>query len=162
MNIQGFMYSGIEIVDGIIFAGKSTIILYDPETTSDSYVIPDGIAEIAPDAFRGHKELISVTLPDSLKHIGEDAFRDCKGLVSVLLPNGIEQIDCGAFEDCTSLTSITIPDNVKYIGPDTFDGCCSLQWAEYKGKSYYLISCRSHRGHETRDLPQEFYNAVNK
>ena len=161
MKIQAFLYSGIETINGVIFAKKSTLILYNPETISNSYMIPDGVENIAPDAFRGHEELTNIILPDSLKHIGEDAFRDCKGLVSITLSNGIEQIDCGAFEDCTNLTSINIPDSVQYIGHDTFDGCHALVEVEYKGKTYNTILCQSHRGYETRDLPTDFYNAVN-
>ena len=161
MEIQGFIFSGVTTIDGVVFGEDgATLILYEPETQA-SYVIPEGVVNIAPDAFRGHEELTSIVFPDSIKRIGEDAFRDCTGLVSVSLPNGIEQIDCGAFEDCTCLTSITIPDSVKYIGYDTFDGCYALRGLDYRGKTYNTISFLNRFGHETRGFSKDFYDSVN-
>lgn len=163
MEVQAFVFSGATPFDeDVVFAADNTILfLYKPESQTFKYAIPDGVVRIMPDAFRGHEELTNIIFPDSLKHIGEDVFRGCKGLVSVLLPNGIEQIDCGAFENCANLTSITIPNSVKYIGHDTFEGCYALRGVAFKGKTYETIICQSRFGHETCDLPPEFYDTVN-
>jgi len=160
MNIQAFMYSGITDIDGVIFGeNNTTLILY--KQAKDSYVVPDGVVSIAPDAFRGRKELKNITMPDSLKHIGEDVFRDCENLTGVVLPNGIEAVDCGAFWDCKNLTSVIIPDSIQYIGEQAFSGCEALQSVVFQGRTYHTTIRESYRGYETRDLPQAFYDAVN-
>ena len=60
--------------------------------------VPDGIRRIAPYAFAGCDEIISVELPDSLIEIGE-----------------------GAFSMMFGLKELTIPENVLRIGPRNFD-----------------------------------------
>jgi len=164
MELQAFMFSGATPFDAdVVFAADNTIlILYKPETKISSYVIPDGVVKIMPDAFRRHEELTNIAFPDSLEHIGEDAFRGCKGLMSVSLPNGIEQIDCGAFWDCANLTNIIIPDGIKYIGDYAFHGCESLQSVVFKNKTYNAIIRDCYCNRKGRDLPQEFYDFVNE
>ena len=66
-----------------------------PETRA--ITVPEGIRRIAPYAFAGCHEIISVSLPDSLVEIGE-----------------------GAFDTMFGLTELTIPENVLRIGACNF------------------------------------------
>jgi len=161
MKMETYLYSGITDVDGATFCNNNTVlILYNQ--TQESYVVPDGVIRMMHDVFRGHKELKNITLPESLKRIGEDAFRGCENLTSIVLPAGMMLVEFGAFWDCKNLTSVIIPDDIEFIGEHVFSGCDALQSVVFKGKTYHTVMRESYRGYETRDLPQEFYKAVNK
>ena len=49
----------------------------------ENLIIPEGVTEIASDAFYGCKSLTSITLPKSLRKIGRVAFYGCKNLSEV-------------------------------------------------------------------------------
>lgn len=57
-------------------------------------IIPEGITNIAEEAFEGCVDLAKITLPGSLKHIGRNAFAGCKNLKTVVLPDSISEIEC--------------------------------------------------------------------
>ena len=50
-----------------------------------------------------------------IKTIQEEAFRGCKQLKTVTIEEGVEVIEKGAFRDCEMLESITIPASVTKI-----------------------------------------------
>ena len=61
--------------DGVLFNKDKTVLLKYPEDKKDkTYTIPDGVTEIAAEAFMGKRHLTSVVLPESLTKIGYDAF----------------------------------------------------------------------------------------
>ena len=122
-------------------------------TVIDSF--PDGITRLAVEAFKGQKNLISITIPEgfecvevntfndcislktvnlpsSLKRIGANAFRDCELLEEINLPNGLEEIGAYAFARCKSLTSVVIGDSVTTIGDRAFYYCTSLTSVEVR------------------------------
>jgi hypothetical protein len=70
-------------------------------------VIITGSNSIPNSAFRGCKNLTSITIPDSVTRIGGDAFLGCSSLTSVTIPASVTSIWGGAFSGCTSLTSVT-------------------------------------------------------
>ena len=76
------------------------------------YIIPDGATEIAENAFRGHKDVVSVRIPDSVTKIASRAFQDCERLESVTLSDGLTEIPASVFSGCASLVSVRIPDSV--------------------------------------------------
>ena len=62
--------------------------------------IPEGWTEIEGYAFKGCKELKSITLPSSLKAIGTRAFEGCENLRKITIPASVESIGYCAFKDC--------------------------------------------------------------
>ena len=65
-------------------------------------------------AFRGCKELESVTLPKNLEAIESNFFSNCKKLAFVELPKTVKDIGYNAFS-ATSLESITLPKSVERL-----------------------------------------------
>ena len=62
--------------------------------------IPEGWTEIEEYAFKGCKELKSITLPSSLKAIGTRAFEGCENLRKITIPASVGSIGYCAFKDC--------------------------------------------------------------
>ena len=62
------MSAGFEIQKGVLvnYAGNDIEV-----------VIPNGVTEIAKDAFFENKKIASVIIPDSVVKIGSQAFRNC-------------------------------------------------------------------------------------
>ncbi len=93
---------------------------YDYSQTNElDYVVEDGTACIAPNAFDGCRHIVSVTLPVGLKTIGEKAFQGCYNLKKIELPESLESIGANAFEH-TSISRFTIPACVESIGNGAF------------------------------------------
>jgi hypothetical protein len=94
--------------DGVLFdSGKTRLILY-PQKRDGAYVVPDGVLEIAEEAFKGCSLLSQVTLPSSAAAIGPRAFQNCSALADIRLPGGIKTIDREAFSGCRSLGAFTL------------------------------------------------------
>lgn len=75
-----------------------------PETVKDVFV-----EAIAPEAFKDHTDIVSVTLPWQIDIIGEYAFSGCTSLTSVMTSEEpIAMIGDYAFFGCTSLTEPVI------------------------------------------------------
>lgn len=122
------------------------VFAYYPESdTASSYIIPEGIEQVAGYAFIDCYYLTSVSIPNSVTYVGEFAFGDCYGIEEPLfnahcfalmpmdypvteyvIPEGIEQIAGGAFESCERLRSITLPKSVTSIGKYAFELCTNL------------------------------------
>ncbi len=139
-------------VDGVLFNKAKTELIYFPDgTDATSYTIPDTVTDIASDAFRNCRSLVSVTIPDSVTSIGSNAFNntayyndstnwkndvlyidqwiicaDTSISGNCAIKTGIIGIANSAFNECKSLTSVTIPDSVTSIGNLAFYGCSSL------------------------------------
>lgn len=92
-----------------------------------SVSIPDSVSAISWYAFSGCSSLTSITIPDSVKKIGKCSFEHCHALTEVVLPKGIMEIGAETFYGCSSLQEIVIPDTVKSIGEGAFSQCSSLR-----------------------------------
>lgn len=77
----------------------------------------------------------SSTVPDGVASIGANAFRGCNGLGSVHLPDGLTSIGESAFSFC-DFTDINIPDSVASIGSKAFEFATKLNSVTYKGTAY--------------------------
>lgn len=85
------------------------------------------VVGIAPNAFSGFDNIVSVTTPSTLRYIGNMAFRNCTGLESAILNDEITKIDGCAFQGCSALSEIELPSALKEIGPCAFYGCAQFE-----------------------------------
>lgn len=90
-------------------------------------VVPDGVTQILPRAFRGHGEIVSVSLPDTLESIGDEAFRDCGALVRVEIPDTVFELGKRAFSGCGELMRAQLPAGLMRIERSTFSLCAKLR-----------------------------------
>lgn len=83
------------------------------------------VTAIAPGAFSGCSEIISVIIGNNVKTIGASAF-SYSSLVSALIGDGVETIGDYAFYKCTSLLDVSIGNGVTTIGTGVFQWCGAL------------------------------------
>ena len=133
-------------VDGVLYSKNKNTLLRFPSakpTEDGSFMIPDYVKEIGPNAFRYNSSLINIDMNDnvetfnresfycvsnlktihisnSIKALPNSCFKGCKQLTSPVLPDGLESIDNYAFDECSSLKTITIPASVTSIGTSVF------------------------------------------
>lgn len=73
----------------------------------------EGLTYIGWQAFLS-TDLRDVELPDGLREIASDAFNYCVNLKTVACPYSLELINCGAFGECTSLERIAVGENTVF------------------------------------------------
>ena len=76
------------------------------------YVIPDGIEQIAGDAFMACDRLQSIVIPKTVTSIGDFAFELCSNLTTIDLPNSVTELGKCVFIDCESLTEPVYNDHI--------------------------------------------------
>ena len=101
------------------------ILMRGGTAASGEITLPDGIREIADDAFRECADLLRVQIPDSVTKIGDFAFEH-SGLTELVIPPNVTEIGLGAFSFCEDLTTVTLPDDLRSIGTEAFYGCVNL------------------------------------
>lgn len=89
--------------------------------------IPEGVTEIAANAFKSNITIKSVTFPSTLMTIGEFAFSDCVSIENLSFPakSQLKTLGKSAF-DRNNITSIVIPEGVTEIKSYAFDSCMLL------------------------------------
>lgn len=80
------------------------------------------VLEIGKDAFRGHKQLTTISLPSSVISIGAGAFQDCIALKEFSFPIGVTEIPYYLFYGCSNLSSVCLHDHIMKIEHDAFCG----------------------------------------
>lgn len=70
---------------------------YGKSQNMQAVALPEGVKEIAKEAFAKCSDLIYIGLPESLETICEKAFKECKSLKEIRLPNGITGVGNDAF-----------------------------------------------------------------
>lgn len=92
-------------------------------------VIPEGVTEIDPSAFKRCKTnpvvMRSVVIPEGVTSLKGGTFQDCKELVRVTLPESLVEIGGDSYFDacfgaCFDLKKINLPSGLKKIGAYAF------------------------------------------
>ena len=122
-----------KITDGVasMGGGRGYVSLsYYPAvgtSTAGELVIPNAVyyslcpvREIGEWAFRGCRQIESLTIPEGVNRICYGAFEDCGSLKTLVLPESLRDIGGFAVYGCRKLTSITIPEAVTNIGEKAF------------------------------------------
>jgi len=94
-------------VDGILFNKQKTVLHRFPTLRKGTYTIPDGVVEIARNAFDSCFNLQHITIPESVTHIGGMAFAHCTSLETVIIPENVTDIGTLAFLGCSKLATVT-------------------------------------------------------
>ena len=123
--------------DGILFnKDQTTLITYPAGKKNTTYIIPEGVTNIASRAVYNCGYLTSVTIPRSVASIGNNAFDFCYNLRDISVDEGNEayaSVDGVLFnKERTVLvaypagkenTAYTIPDGVTNVGRSAFWDC---------------------------------------
>ena len=64
------------------------------------------VKEIAAEAFKGQKHIVSVVLGNNIVTVGNNAFELCRGLVSVTVGCSVKSIGTSAFDHCNKLVEV--------------------------------------------------------
>lgn len=120
------VFGGVYSTDGKVFLRLDECII--PVRT---YVVKEGVEEIAEDAFytgwtkrikQTLQFLRTVTLPEGLKRIGKRSFGH-SNISQINVPSTVIKIDDKAFAECISLCKINLPRGLKHIGAKAFSDC---------------------------------------
>ena len=120
-NVAASSANGVESgnsAEDFLIVGDGILLAY--RGSGSIVTVPEGVKNIAPGAFTGHSEIMSVTLPASVETIGEEAFADCSGLNALQGGTGLKRIKDRAFAGCP-MSEVRIPASVEEIGLRAFD-----------------------------------------
>lgn len=122
-----FLGTGAQItMGGDLLIENGVLLFYSGQ---DSQVdIPNGVMEIAPQAFFRNPYVKTVTIPSSVMKIGKEAFSTCTSLEKVSFSDGLMEIQESAFAFCGKLIEVTLPSSVKTLGDYAFSNCSSLTY----------------------------------
>jgi hypothetical protein len=112
--------------DGVLFDKSQLTLIQFPEGKGGSYTAPNGVVNVADNAFFWSTNLTGIVLASGVTNIGGGAFMNCTSLTSITLPNSLTTIGLYAFYGCAALTNLTLPDGVTSIGRIAFGACTSL------------------------------------
>lgn len=108
--------------DGVLFNKKKTVLLSFPRRRDvKEYLIPDGVQQIAENAFRGQPFIEEIVFPDSTVAIEKRAFADCRSLREVHLGNNIKKIGIESFA-YTAIERFVLTPNARFVNQHTWDG----------------------------------------
>lgn len=129
MRIKTLLFAALVLVPSVLSAQViEGDVLVKADGAPIDYKIPEGIREIAPNAF-ATSSVRSVQCPASLEVIGQCAFFYAVDLKSVTFaPNSkLRVIGEQAFSDCTNLETIELPNSIDSIGTNAFVLCENLK-----------------------------------
>lgn len=98
--------------------------------TDACVMVPDGVTQILPEAFRGHAEIEEIHLPETLQSIGAGAFRGCAGLRRIIIPDAVFEVGERAFSGCSSLRRVRLPEGLLHLQRGVFSLCALLEEVE--------------------------------
>ena len=120
----------VDPLNRVYYSESNAILTYNTATLvkgTASTVIPDSVAAIADNAFKGVTGLVNIVIPVRVTTIGACAFEDCASLETVTMNSAVTVIPDGAFRNCTALKEIKIEKPVKEIAGTAFSGCTALK-----------------------------------
>ena len=108
---NGIIYSvykegEVEVISTVLQGGAVII----PQTAGGYRV-----TKIAPNAFL-NAPITSISIPEGVKEIASQAFLGCTLLESVRLPSTLEHLGVGVFAICYSLREVYLPSSLKIVG----------------------------------------------
>ena len=107
--------------DGVLYDRKTqSLLLYLQTNREEQFEVPEGIREIADNAFVRARRLKSVSLPGSVERIGRESFYQCTALEEISLSEGLKTIDADAFTNSDRLRTVEIPASVTDIAESAF------------------------------------------
>lgn len=116
----------VTIPEGVQVIGRNAFRTFRKGPCIRSVVIPEGVLEIAEDAFYYQEGLTGLRLPASLQKIGTGAFYHCNGITTLDIPQGVTEIGQRAFAFCKGLQQIRLPEGLTELSSMIFYGCDSL------------------------------------
>ena len=138
-NLTGSTVSGGNAGGGTLLDAEKAVI-----DAALNLVIPEGIESFRPNLFVENegKELTSLKLDktitaESLKKVEAEAFKGHKNLVSIKLSDATTEIGDHAFEGCEKLNIASLPATVTDMGTAPFLGCSSLSTVNFNGSPYF-------------------------
>lgn len=114
----------ITVIPSYAFDGNTDIVSFDELAT----YFPN-VRSISTGAFRGCKNLASITFPEGLMGVYKEAFSGCTSLLpgGLTLPDNCGSIGEKAFYDCSALTEIHLSTSKSVgIGPYAFSHCANV------------------------------------
>lgn len=124
--------------NGILFSKDQSSLIQAPGGMIGSYIIPDGVTNIASEAFFFCSDLTNITIGSNVLNIGSEALADCLTLnsISVDEQNPSYSSSNGVLFDKSQATliqapggiagSYVIPSRVTSVGAEAFITCGSL------------------------------------
>ena len=108
--------------DGILFNKRKTALLFYPRGRDvKDYIIPDGVEQIAEEAFLDQPFIEEILFPDSTTAIEKRAFSNCSSLREVYLGKGLKKIGIESFA-YTAIERFALPPNASFVKQQTWDG----------------------------------------
>ncbi|MBQ2951935.1 MAG: leucine-rich repeat domain-containing protein [Clostridia bacterium] len=125
-NLQDLILPG-QSRDGVLYDVTGTVLLRWPKERGGECVVPEGVTEIADNAFESARELTRVVLPESLRRLGNHVFANCTALKEIVFPDGVEKIGRDCFRGCDSLKKLILPGSVQEMDKWSFFLCKGLE-----------------------------------
>ncbi len=138
-QIEKDKLSGIQFSEN----GK-TLIKFPKNDTRTEYTIPNGVVNIADEAFSRCEKLRKVIMPDSVLMVGSNAFFGCKNMIEFVFSENLMSIGSAAFQHCSSLEKVILPESIVNIPRGIFRNCSRL--AEVSMRSVTKISREAFSG----------------
>ena len=108
--------------DGVLFNKQKTVLLSFPRRRDvKEYLIPDGVEQIAEEAFRGQPYIEEIVFPDSTIAIEKRAFADCRSLREVHLGKNVKKIGIESFA-YTAIERFVLTPNARFVNQHKWDG----------------------------------------
>lgn len=142
-----------------LMLGNTTLLQYNGN--AETVIIPDGVKNIAANAFAYNETVKEILLPDTMEKIGDNAFVHCPNLERITIPKTVSHIGAGAFDDTQWLQSqegdfvtvngilisykgndahVRIPEGITAIGSGAFMANESLRSVYIPDTAIYIDS----------------------